>query len=567
MLREIPTTSRPAFTILLSICVLHLGIRLYLINQQGFFYEETVTWSYSQSLESLILAMVSDVHPPLYFALMRVWTKLIGTSEIAFRLPSVLGSFLTLITLMVFARELEQRRNLVLPIVVGALYVCLPYDIHLSKTARSWTMAVFLCGLFSYLYVCVTLRDKKNWFVGSLIVAICAVFVNYISFLSVVAAVTAATLIQPTKANLRYAGKTLGVTFIFLFPWLLLVFPFQLIAKANIPFHFYVFWEQATVSKLLEPINPGTWNPFFAIEDSAGVFHGIGLFLALVGVALVLFRAGVCWANRLTRFLMLQVGIMIIFLLLSPTPLCNQRTMCIFLPPFLLLLSFALEDFFTSKRLPAVLVSGVFVISFVAMSISGFPYPSEGGVSLREITEFLRPSWNNARHPAALLSPANHLLTLQYMQSRGSAVFTKVFFAPDPVVLLDSPWYEPLHPEMMELPPKKVPRWNQGPQYEHGFVWTMNRLFAMNRDVTDVFYIREGTHDLFEWTNQGRVKLSQFEDEAQFAMTRLKRFGRWTVYHLQPRCSMPVSGAPHNEAKTSCCRVDDEQTGGSAMGM
>jgi len=566
MLREIPSTNRRAFAFLLSICVLHLGIRLYLINQQGFFYEETVTWSYSRSPESLILAMVSDVHPPLYFALMSVWTKLFGTSEIAFRLPSVLGSFLTMITLMVFARELDQRRNLVLPILVGALYVCLPYDIHLSMTARSWTMAVFLCGLFSYLYMCVTLRDKKNWFVGSLIVAICAVFVHYITLLSVAAAVTAATLIQPTKANLRYAGKTLGIIFTFLLPYLLLVFPFQLIAKANIPFHFYFFWEQNAVSCLLEPINPGTWNPFFLIEESAGVFHGTGLFVALVGVALVLIRAGVCWANRLTRFMMLQVGIMIIFLLLSPTPLCNQRTMCIFLPPFLLLLSFTLEDLFTSKQLVAVLVSGVFVTSFVAMSLSGFPYPSEAG-SLREIAEFLRPSWNNARHPAALLSPSTHLLTLQYLQSRGSTVFTKVFFAPDPVVLLDSPWYEPLHPEMMELPPKEVPRWNRGPQYEHGFVWTMNRLFAMNRGVTDVFYLREGTHNLFEWTNQGHVKLSQFEDEAQFVMTRMKRFGIWTVYHLQPRCRMPVSGTQHNEAQASSYRVDDEQTGGSAEGM
>ncbi|MFI5330808.1 MAG: glycosyltransferase family 39 protein [Desulfobaccales bacterium] len=389
-MREIPMTSRPAFAFLLSICVLHLGIRLYLINQQGFFFEETTTWSYSRSLESLILAMMSDVHPPLYFALMSMWTKLFGTSEIAFRLPSVLGSFLTLITLMVFARELDQRRNLVLAILVGALYVCLPYDIHLSKTARSWTMTAFLCSLFSYLYVNVTLRDKKNWFVGSLIVAVCAVFVHYIAILSVAAAVTAATLIQPTKANLHYAGKTLGIIFIFLLPCLLLVFPFQLIAKANIPFHFHFFWEQNAVSILLEPINPGTWNPFFPIEESAGVFHGIGLFLALVGVTLVLFRAGVCWANRLTRFLMLQVVIMIVFLLLSPTPLCNQRTMCIFLPPFLLLLSFTLEDLFTSKRLPAVLVSGVFVISFVAMSLSGFPIPPKP-VACGKLLSFFDP--------------------------------------------------------------------------------------------------------------------------------------------------------------------------------
>ncbi len=565
-MREIPSTNRLSFAFLLSICVLHLGIRLYLINQQGFFYDETTTWSYSQSPESLILAMVSDIHPPLYFALMGVWTKLFGTSEIAFRLPSVLGSFLTMITLMVFAREIDQRRNFVLPILVGALYVCLPYDIHLSKTARSWTMAVFLCGLFSYLYACVTLRDKKNWFVGSLIVAICAVFVHYITLISVAAAVTAATLIQPTKANLRYAGKTLGIIFTFLLPYLLLVFPCQLIAKIFInPFHFYFFWQLNAVSCLLEPINPGSWNPFLTIELSAGVFHGTGLFLALVGVALVLFRAGGCWANRLTRFMMLQVGIMIIFLLLSPTPLWNLTTMCIFLPPFLLLLSFTLKDLFTSKRLPALLVSGVFVTSFVAMSLSGFPYPS-GNASLREITEFLRPSWNSARHPAAFLSPSNHLLTLQYLQSRGSTVFTEVFFAPDPVVLLDSPWYEPLHPEMMELPSKKVPRWNRGPQ-EHSFVWTMNRLFAMNRGVTDVFYLREGAGNLFEWTKQGRVELSQLEDEAQFVMTRMRRSGNWTVYHLQPRYRLPVSGPQHNEAQASSSRVDDEQTGGSAAGM
>jgi len=564
-LREIPTTSRPAFTFLLFICVLHLGIRLYLINQQGFFYEETVTWSYSQSPESLILAMISDVHPPLYFALIGVWTKIFGTSEIAFRLPSVLGSLLTLITLMIFARELARKRNLVLLILVGALYVCLPYDIHLSKTARSWTIAVFLCGLFSYLYACVTLRDKKNWFIWSLIVAIFAVFVNYITLLSVTAAVAAATLVQSTKANWRYAGKTLGIIFIFLLPWFLLMFPFQLLAKANIPFHFYFFWEWPALIHLLEPINPGTWNPFFPVEESAGVFHGLGLFLALVGVALVLFRAGVCWANRLTRFLMLQVGLMIIFLLLSFMPLCNQRTMCIFLPPFLLLLSFALADLFTSKRLPAVLVSGVFVTSYVAMSLSVFPYPTEA-VSLREITEFLRPSWNNARHPAVFLSPATNLLTLQYLQSRGSAVFTKVFFAPDPVASLDSPYYEPLHPEMMELPPKQVPPRNYLAQNEPSFVWTMNKLIATNRDVTDIFYLREGSGNLFAWVNEGRVKLGRFEDEARFVMTRMKRFGIWTVYHLQPRGRITATGVSPIEAQASSCHFVYEQIGRPAPG-
>ena len=565
-LREIFRTNRAAFAILLLICVLHLGIRLYLINQQGFFYEETTTWSYSRSLASLILAMVSDVHPPLYFSMMSVWTKLFGTSEIAFRLPSVLGSFLALIVLMVFARELDPRRNLVLPILVGALYLCLPYDIHLSKTARSWTLMVFLCGLFSYLYVWVTVRDKKNWFVGSLIVAICAFFIHYMTLLSVAATVISAALIQPTKANFRYAGKTLGIIFIFLLPWLLLVFPLQLIAKANIHSHFCFFWQKAVLPNLLAPINPGTWNPFSLIEESAGIFHGMGFFLALVGVAIVLFRAGVCWANRLSRFLMLQVGVMIIFLLLSPMPLCNQRTMCIFLPPFLLLLAFALADLFTSKRLPAVVVSGAFITCFIAMSLSGFPYTSERG-RMREIAEFLQPNWDNSRYPAVLLSPATHLLTLQYMQSRGSAVFTRVFFAPYPVVSLDSPWYEPLHPEMMELPPKQVDRWKSGPQHELGFVWTMNRLFAMNRNVTDVFYIREGSGDLFGCTEQGRVKLGRLEDEAQFAMTRIKRFGIWTVYHVQPRCGPPVSGASHNEAQASSCRVDAEQTAGPARGM
>jgi hypothetical protein len=534
MLRDIATKSRVFIGCVMVILVAHLGLRLSVIDLQGFFFEETCSWSYSRSLESLILAMLSDVHPPLYFAVLWAWTGLFGTSEIAFRAPSVLASFLTLITLMVFAYRWNGRRNAVMALLTGVLLMCLPYDIHLAKAARSWTLIVFLCALFTCLYANVSIRDKRNWIIWSAIVGICAVYVHYLALVSLLGAVLASLAVKPTRENLRYAGTTVGILFACLLPWLLLVLPAQLVAKAGIPQHFGFLWDGWLLPLLLSPINPGTWNPFFSLEESAGNFHRIGLGLAMIGITIALSRARRVWADPFARFLTIQVGVMTLLLLICPTPICNQRTMCIFLPPLILLIAFALDDLLRSRRSPEILVSSVFLISFVAMGLSGFPYPSEAA-RLREITQFLSVPWNASQRPALLLSPGTHALTLQYMESQGSGAFDRVLVAPYPVVLLDCPWWKSLHPELLELPPTSMINWATGPQNEDGLVWTMNRFLTANPDVTDIFYLREGTGDLFGWASRGLVEMRHLDKEARFSLTRMERFGRWAVYHLRSR--------------------------------
>jgi hypothetical protein len=135
------------------------------------------------------------------------------------------------------------------------------------------------------------------------------------------------------------------------------------------------------------------------------------------------------------------------------------------------------------------------------------------------------------------LSPATHALTLQYMESQGAGAFDRVLVAPYPVVLLDSPWWKPLRPELRELPPAGMINRQAGPQNEDGLVWTMNRFFAGNPDVTDVFYLREGTGDLFGWISRGPVEMRHLDKEARFTLTKMERFGRWAAYRLRPRQS------------------------------
>ena len=98
-----PTNRRPA-TILLGLAVavllLALGLRLYRLDGQSFWYDEgTSVLLAGRDLPTIARDAAADIHPPLYYFLLHYWTAAFGTSEIAARsLSVVLGVLLVAVT-------------------------------------------------------------------------------------------------------------------------------------------------------------------------------------------------------------------------------------------------------------------------------------------------------------------------------------------------------------------------------------------------------------------------------------------------------------------------------------
>ncbi len=137
---------------------------LYLINSdQSLWLDEGVTARVVREYGFLdIITRFSplDFHPPFYYLSMKVWTAIVGYSEIALRLPSLLFALLTGGVVYGIAKELKLKQ----PLYAAALFLFQPLIVYYSQEARMYLIAVFL---LSVLYYC---SLKKNY-VGMALVA------------------------------------------------------------------------------------------------------------------------------------------------------------------------------------------------------------------------------------------------------------------------------------------------------------------------------------------------------------------------------------------------------------
>src|ERR1044072_3660001 len=111
-------------------------------------YTSDEVWSVNTVVsDNVISALKADVHPPLYFLLLKVWVSLFGSSERAVR--SLSGLFYALAVLAVYylARELYGDE---LALLTAAVYACSPLAILSAQFARMYAL---LSGLFYALAV------------------------------------------------------------------------------------------------------------------------------------------------------------------------------------------------------------------------------------------------------------------------------------------------------------------------------------------------------------------------------------------------------------------------------
>lgn len=148
--------------------ILLLGavLRILNISVQDLWIDETFTY-YAVKQPDLLAVLQRDVHPPLYFLLMRGWTELTGVSELALRYFSVLPGMVSIALVYHLAREAARIRprpvESVVPLLASLLMALAEMESYIAQESRSYTLHVMLAVLSMLAYLRWARTSQGKW--------------------------------------------------------------------------------------------------------------------------------------------------------------------------------------------------------------------------------------------------------------------------------------------------------------------------------------------------------------------------------------------------------------------
>jgi mannosyltransferase len=141
------TQRLPEWWPLAAIALLAAALRLSTLDLQSFWYDEAFTPVHvlHPSLGATLSAMVHhENNPPLWYLIAWLDSRVLGTGEVALRLPSALAGIATVPVAWAIGRELGDRATAALCAAVVAVD---PLFVWYSQEARSYGLFVFTAAL------------------------------------------------------------------------------------------------------------------------------------------------------------------------------------------------------------------------------------------------------------------------------------------------------------------------------------------------------------------------------------------------------------------------------------
>ena len=98
-------------------------LRLFLLDSQSLWWDEGISLHLATATFAEIAAnRAANIHPPLYFFLLKIWVSLTGTTPFAARYSSVLGSFMQMALVYAVLRRWFGRSTAVIGLVLTAVW-------------------------------------------------------------------------------------------------------------------------------------------------------------------------------------------------------------------------------------------------------------------------------------------------------------------------------------------------------------------------------------------------------------------------------------------------------------
>lgn len=145
-------------------------------------FDEVFSWHTSQNdIKQIVIITSGDIHPPLFYIVLKYWTSSFGDSVIAMRMLSVILNLLTAVFLLKICTQLrlDDRQKL----FALFLYAITPLNIYYSQEIRMQALSLFLtCGSVYYFIRAI---DKCSFriSIGYIIFTFLSFYTHYFTFL------------------------------------------------------------------------------------------------------------------------------------------------------------------------------------------------------------------------------------------------------------------------------------------------------------------------------------------------------------------------------------------------
>lgn len=171
------------------------------------------------SLQEFFVRLSNDLHPPLYYLLLKLFTSIFGLSAISLRIFSVIGILSTFLIGYFAGRKVFGQQ--------GALYFCLmllsiPMLASYSHEARMYTWAAFATtGVFIYSCLFLKSGDNKN-LILLFVFTLAAMYMHYYSTIAAFAANAFVLIYMLVTKNRKWLWHLIAMVLagILFLPWL-----------------------------------------------------------------------------------------------------------------------------------------------------------------------------------------------------------------------------------------------------------------------------------------------------------------------------------------------------------
>lgn len=136
-----------------------------------------------QGWGNLLVSAIDDVHPILYYVLLKIFTMIFGNTLIVYRLFSLIP----LIILSVFSyTHISKKFGEKTGFFFSFILLFLPITLHYATQIRMYTWAMLFVAITAfYAYKAVTEEyDKKNWIIFA-IFSVCSAYTHYFGLFTI----------------------------------------------------------------------------------------------------------------------------------------------------------------------------------------------------------------------------------------------------------------------------------------------------------------------------------------------------------------------------------------------
>jgi mannosyltransferase len=136
--------------LLLLVLVLAAAFRFYNLGSQSLWSDEGNSVALAgRSFAQIARDAANDIHPPLYYFLLRAWTLIFGTSEAALRSLSATLGVLLVLTIAELGRRLYNR---ITGLAAGFIAAFSPFQVYYSQEARMYMLLALEAALAMLLF-------------------------------------------------------------------------------------------------------------------------------------------------------------------------------------------------------------------------------------------------------------------------------------------------------------------------------------------------------------------------------------------------------------------------------